>query len=69
MNPLLLYVFGSRSYGLREQWNDDTANKPKSSTEKDLLKARSINLKKSKIRHKDRIVGGQNKQGHSSVYE
>lgn len=47
----------------------DTVNKTSSSTEKEVLKTRSIDLKKSKIRHKNRIAGGQNKQGHSSVYE
>lgn len=47
----------------------DTEIKISSNTEKEVLKTRSIDLKKSKIRHKNRIVGGQNKQGHSSVYE
>lgn len=40
-----------------------------SNIEKDLHKTRSIDLKKSKIRHKSRMVGGQNRQSHSSVYE
>ena len=37
--------------------------------DKDIIKSRSIDSKKSKIRYKNRIVGGQNQQGHSSVYE
>jgi hypothetical protein len=57
------------SMDIRKEGNTDTANKTTSNTEKDILKARSIDLRKSKIRHKNRIVGGQNKQGHSSVYE
>jgi hypothetical protein len=40
-----------------------------SNVEKDVLKKRSIDSKKTKIRYKNRISGGQNKQGHSSVYE
>jgi|GEM_PF-1370843 len=49
--------------------NVDTANNTSSNTEKEVLKTRSIDLKNSKIRHKNRIAGGQNKQSHSSVYE
>ena len=44
-------------------------DKNNSSIEKDIIKSRSIDSKKSKIRYKNRIVGGQNQQGHSSVYE
>ena len=50
----------------RESEEDDKTN---SSIEKDIIKSRSIDSKKSKIRYKNRIVGGQNQQGHSSVYE
>lgn len=49
--------------------NIDTANKIASSIGKEILITRSIDLKKTKIRHKNRIAGGQNKQGNSSVYE
>jgi hypothetical protein len=47
----------------------EDADKTNSSTEKDLIKTRSIDSKKAKIRYKNRITGGQNQQGHSSVYE
>lgn len=68
--PAADYTFLDPGYSDNEkEWNADTANKTTSGTEKDILKARSIDLKKLKIRHKNRIVGGQNKQGHSSVYE
>lgn len=53
----------------RKQENTETSNKSIARTEKEILKVRSLDVKKSKIRHKNRIVGGQNKQGHSSVYE
>ncbi len=49
--------------------NDDKVNKNTSKLEKDILKTRSIDSKKLKIRHKDSIIGGQNQQGHSPVYE
>ena len=54
----------------------DTKAEPKSdasnidsNVEKDVLKKRTIDSKESKIRYKNRITGGQNQQGHSSVYE
>ena len=47
----------------------EDVDKTNSSIEKDIIKSRSIDSKKSKIRYKNRIVGGQNQQGHSSVYE
>ena len=47
----------------------DTENKTLLNTEKEVLKTRSIDLKKTKIRNKNRLAGGQNKQSHSSVYE
>ena len=50
----------------RESGDVDKTN---SSIEKDIIKSRSIDSKKSKIRYKNRIVGGHNQQGHSSVYE
>ena len=51
-----------------ESKNEDVSNVD-SNVEKDVLKKRTINSKKSKIRYKNRIMGGQNQQGHSSVYE
>jgi hypothetical protein len=48
---------------------DDITNKTMSNIEKDALKARSVDSKKSKIRYKNRIAGGQIQQSHSSVYE
>jgi hypothetical protein len=46
---------------------DNKVDKNNSSAKKDLIKTRSVDFKKSKIQYKNRIVGGQNKQGHSSV--
>lgn len=37
--------------------------------EKEIIKTRSFDSKKPKFRYNDRITGGQNQQGHSSVYE
>lgn len=54
---------------LEHELEDDISTKIVSNTEKDLHKTRSIDLKKSKIRHKSIMVGGQNRQSHSSVYE
>lgn len=54
------------SYIKQESEEVDKSNSIK---EKDIIKTRSIDSKKAKIRYKNRIVGGQNQQGHSSVYE
>lgn len=48
---------------------EEDPGKSKSNTEKDIIKTRSIDSKKSKIRHNNRISGGQVRQSHSSVYE
>jgi hypothetical protein len=48
---------------------DDNVNKASSNIEKDIIKTRSIDSKKSKVRRKNRIAGGQIQQSHSSVYE
>jgi hypothetical protein len=53
--------------GIKRESED--VDKTNSSIEKNIIKTRSIDSKKAKIRHKDRISGGQNQQGHSSVYE
>jgi hypothetical protein len=47
----------------------EDVNNTNSSMEKDIIKTRSIDSKKAKIRYKKWISGGQNQQGHSSVYE
>jgi len=52
---------------IKRESND--VDKTNSNIEKDIIKTRSIDSKKAKIRYKDRITGGQNQQGHSSVYE
>ena len=64
------------NYTFLETPSMDTKAEPKSdasnidsNVEKDVLKKRTIDSKKSKIRYKNRITGGQNQQGHSSVYE
>jgi hypothetical protein len=56
---------GSRSTLL--QMKDNSALKKK--TEKDIQRIRHDVTKKANIRNKGRIIGGQSKQGHSSVYE
>ena len=38
-------------------------------SQKDILKTRSLDSKKTKIKYKNRITGGQAQQGHSSIYE
>jgi hypothetical protein len=52
----------------RESKNDNV-NKVNSNIEKDIIKTRSIDSKKSKVRRNNRIVRGQIQQSHSSVYE
>jgi hypothetical protein len=47
----------------------EDVDKSNSSMEKDIIRTRLIDSKKAKIRYKNRITGGQNEQGHSSVYE
>jgi hypothetical protein len=48
---------------------NDTTDKTDPTIDKDLVKMRFIDSVKSKFRHRGRLLGGQNKQGHSSVYE
>ncbi|MFZ0405362.1 MAG: hypothetical protein WAL79_06025, partial [Nitrososphaeraceae archaeon] len=57
------------SVNVKRESEDDNVNKSRSNIEKDIIKTRSIDSKKSKVRRKNRIIGGQNQQGHSSVYE
>ena len=63
------YTFVDTGLIERNQEPEDNIDKKNSSAEKDIIKTRSIDSKKSKIRYKNRIAGGQNQQGHSSVYE
>ena len=58
---------GSIDIKLKSQ--DGELIKTDSNIQKDVLKKRSIDSKKSKVRYKNRITGGQNQQGHTSVYE
>ena len=44
-------------------------DKTNSSIHKEIIKTRSIDAKNAKIRLRNRITGGHNQQGHSSVYE
>jgi hypothetical protein len=48
---------------------NDTTNKTDPTIDKDIAKLCFIDSKKSKLRQKSRLLGGQNKQGRSSVYE
>ena len=54
---------------VKPETGNDTSNKTDSTIDKDLVKMRSIDSKKSMFRYKGRLIGGQNQQGHSSVYE
>ena len=57
------------SVNVKRESEDDNVNKSRSNNENDIIKTLSIDSKKSKVRRKNRIIGGQNQQGHSSVYE
>jgi hypothetical protein len=52
----------------QESVDKDNGN-PKSKIDKRLIKTRSFDSKKSKIRYNNRISGGHVQQSHSSVYE
>jgi hypothetical protein len=54
---------------IKTESKDDRVYDSRSPIEKDIIKPRSIDSKKSRMRYKSRITGGQNKQGHTSVYE
>ena len=43
---------------INQESNEDTVSKNNPSMDKDIIKTRSIDSKKSKIRYKNRIVGG-----------
>ena len=64
------YTFIDRaSYSVRNELESNIQSKTMSNSEKELIKMRSMDSKKSKVRHKSRVVGGHNRQSHSSVYE
>jgi hypothetical protein len=48
---------------------NDTTNKTDPTIDKDIAMLRFIDSKKPKLRQKGRLLGGQNKQGRSPVYE
>ena len=54
---------------IKKESDGNDVNKRNSNIEKDITRTRSIDSKKSKNRYKNMIAGGQNQQGHSSVYE
>jgi hypothetical protein len=63
------YTFLETDIKMNVDKANQTINKTKiSNREKDIL-PRTIDSKKTKIPYKNRIAGGQNQQGHSSVYE
>jgi hypothetical protein len=63
------YTFLDTDIKMNVDKANQTINKTKiSNREKDIL-PRTIDSKKTKIPYKNRIAGGQNQQGHSSVYE
>ena len=54
------YTFSNTgSINIKREENADTANEATSSTEKEIPRARSINLRNSKIRQKNRIGAEQ----------
>jgi len=63
------YTFIDTALIEKNQEAEANVDKKNSNAEKDIIKTRSIDSKKSKVRYKNRIVGGQNQQGHSSVYD
>lgn len=63
------YTFLDTGLVDNKQDSENRINKNIPDLEKDILKTRTIDSKKSKIRHKNRIAGGQIQQSHSSVYE
>ena len=46
------------SVNVKRESEDDNVNKSRSNIEKDIIKTRSIDSKKSKVRRKNRIIGG-----------
>ena len=64
------YTFiNTASYSVADELESNIQTKTISNSEKELIKMRSMDSKKSKARHKSRVVGGHNRQSHSSVYE
>jgi hypothetical protein len=65
------YTFLDTMSDTSKESNDINANaiKDSSNVDKNILKTRSIDSKKRKVRHKNRIMGGLIQQSHSSVYE
>ena len=62
------YTFvDTTSLKLKHELEDDSSTKTISNTEKDLHKTRSIDLKISKIQHKSRMIGGQNRESFFGV--
>jgi hypothetical protein len=65
-----MYTFlYSSSIDNNNNMEDDNNTITISKTKELVFKIRSLDSKKSKILHRNRIIGGQNEQGHSSVYE
>jgi len=52
---------------LKRESHHDNTNKTSPNIEKDIFKRRSIHSKRSMVRHKDRIAGGQIQQSLLSV--
>ncbi len=52
------YTFLDIMNDTSKESKDSNANKNSSNVEKDILKARSIDSKKAKVRYKNRMVGG-----------
>lgn len=61
------FLYSSSMNNNKNMENDNTITISK--TKELVFKIRSLDSKKSKILHRNRIIGGQNEQGHSSVYE
>lgn len=63
------FLYSSLMDNNKKNMEDNNNTITFSKTKEQVFKIRSLDSKKSKIRNRNKIVGGQNKQGHSSVYE
>ncbi|HEX5673241.1 MAG TPA: hypothetical protein VFX75_03460 [Nitrososphaeraceae archaeon] len=61
------FLYSSSIDNNKNMENDNTITISK--TKEIVFRIRSLDSKKSKILHRNQIIGAQNEQGHSSVYE
>jgi hypothetical protein len=63
------YTFLDTMSDPSKEYEGSNVIKDRPNVDKGILKKRSIDSKKRKVRHKSRIMGGLIQQSHSSVYE